>query len=114
MPTTELVRNAALVLAVNAQLPAEQVRLRVPAQIKAGPPERMREVVNGNLTGLPLGPLPAVPRELPFHAGFHYFDLDRSGDLWQAFTRTGNLAFFVGGDFPGLALELWAIRAPQS
>lgn len=114
VPTTELARNAALVLAVNAQLPAEQVRLRVPAQIKAGPPERMREVVNGNLTGLPLGPLPAVPRELPFHAGFHYFDLDRSGDLWQAFTRTGNLAFFVGGDFPGLALELWAIRAPQS
>lgn len=114
VPSMELARNAALVLAVNAQVPVDQLRARVPAQIKVGPPERMREVVNGNLTGLHLGALPAVPRELPFHAGFHYFDLDRGGELWQMFARTGNLAFFVGGDFPGLELELWAIRAPQS
>lgn len=113
VPTSELARQAALVLAVQAQLPAEQLRLRVPAQLKVGPPERMREVVNGNLTGLHLSSLPVVPRELPLHAGFHYFELERGGELWQAFGRSGHLAFFIGGEFPGLAMELWAIRAPQ-
>lgn len=112
VPSPELVRSAAFVLAVNAQLPPEQLRLRFPAQSKVGPAERIRQLVNSNLPGLGLRSLPTVPRELPFHAGFHYFDLERSGELWQAFAQSGNLALFIAGEFPGLELELWAIRSP--
>ena len=54
--------------------------------------------------------LPTAPRQLPFHAGFHYFELDRGGDLWKQIERSGSLALHVAGDFPGLELELWAIR----
>ena len=50
------------------------------------------------------------PRQLPFHAGFHYFALDRNGDLWKQLERIGSLALHVAGDFPGIELELWAIR----
>lgn len=112
VPSPELIRSAAFVLAVNAQLPAEQLRLRFPAQSKVGPAERIRQLVNSNLPGLGLRSLPTVPRELPFHAGFHYFDLERSGELWQTFAQSGNLALFIAGEFPGLELELWAIRSP--
>lgn len=116
VPSPELIRSAAFVLAVNAQLPAEQLRQRFPAQSKVGPAERIRQLVNSNLPGLGLRSLPAVPRELPFHAGFHYFDLERTGDsldLWQTFAQSGNLALFIAGEFPGLELELWAIRSPS-
>ncbi|GAB3772210.1 type VI secretion system baseplate subunit TssK [Ramlibacter monticola] len=109
-PDPELARSALFVLAANAQMPAEQLRTRFPAQSKLGPPERLRDLVNLALPGLALRSLPTAPRQLPFHAGFHYFEIDRGGELWKQIERGGSLAMHVAGDFPGLDLELWAIR----
>ena len=107
----ELMRSATFVLAVNAQVPAEQLRQRFPAQSKLGPVEKIRDLVNLQLPGVPLRNLPVAPRQLPFHAGFQYFELERGGELWKAIERDGNLVLHVAGDFPALELELWAIRA---
>ncbi|RQP25375.1 type VI secretion system baseplate subunit TssK [Piscinibacter terrae] len=109
-PDADLARSSNFVLAVNAQMPAEQLRSRFPAQSKLGPAERLRELVNLHLPGIALRPLPTAPRQLPFHAGFHYFELDRGGELWKQLERSGSLALHVGGEFPALELELWAIR----
>ena len=109
-PVADLARSANFVLAVNAQLPSDQVRQRFPAQSKLGPPDRLRDLVNLQLPGVALRLLPTAPRQLPFHAGFHYFELDRGGELWKQIDRSGSLALHVAGDFPGLELELWAIR----
>jgi type VI secretion system protein ImpJ len=106
----EMVRTATFVLAINAQVPGEQLRSRFPAQAKVGPVESIKELVNFNLPGITLRPLPVAPRQLPFHAGFFYFELERGGELWQKFEASGNLAMHVAGDFPGLDLALWAIR----
>ena len=110
LPDPELARDSNLVLAVNAQMPSEHIRQRFPAQSKLGPVDRIRDLVNLQLPGIGLRALPTAPRQLPFHAGFHYFELDRGGDLWKQFERSGSLALHVAGDFPGLELELWAIR----
>ena len=109
-PDAELARTANFVLAVNAQLPSEQLRQRFPTQSKLGPADRLRDLVNLQLPGVTLRLLPTAPRQLPFHAGFHYFELDRGGDLWKQIERSGSLALHVAGEFPGLELELWAIR----
>lgn len=109
-PDPDLARNANLVLAVNAQMPAEHLRTRFPAQSKLGPADRLRDLVNLQLPGVTLRSLPTAPRQLPFHAGFHYFELDRGGELWKQLERSGSLALHVAGDFPQLELELWAIR----
>jgi type VI secretion system protein ImpJ len=106
----ELARNSNFVLAVNAQMPTEQLRMRFPAQSKLGPADRLRDLVNLQLPGVTLRSLPTAPRQLPFHAGFHYFELDRGGELWKQLERSGSLALHVAGDFPELELELWAIR----
>lgn len=106
----ELLRTAGFVLAVRTQLPAEQARQRFPAQTKLGPPERIRDLVNLQLPGITLRSLPVAPRQLPYHDGSHYFELERQGELWKQFERTGNLVLHVAGDFPGLELELWAVR----
>ena len=110
IPDPELARSASFVLAVNANLPAEQLRQRFPTQSKLGPAERIRDLVNLALPGLGIRSLPVAPRQLPFHAGFHYFELERSGELWKQVERNGSLALHVAGDFPGLELEFWAIR----
>ncbi len=106
----ELLRSATFVLAVRAQLPAEQVRQRFPAQSKLGPVERIKDLVNLQLPGVVMRSLPVAPRQLPFHSGSHYFELERQGDLWKGIERGGSLALHVSGDFPGLELELWAVR----
>ena len=109
-PDEALARQSTFVLAVNAQLPSEQLRQRFPAQSKLGPADRLRDLVNLALPGVALRMLPTAPRQLPFHAGFHYFELDRGGELWKEIERSGSLALHVAGDFPALELELWAIR----
>ena len=106
----QLVRSASFVLAVNAQLPGEQLRQRFPAQVKLGPVDRIRDLVNLQLPGIAMSALPVAPRQLPFHAGYFYFELDRNGELWKQFEKSGSLAMHIAGDFPGLELELWAIR----
>lgn len=110
VPDRELLRTAGFVLAVGAQMPPEALRARFAAQSKLGPVERIRDLVDLQLPGIGLHALPVAPRQIPFHAGFHYYELDRSGELWAQLDRSGGLAVHVAGDFPGLALELWAIR----
>jgi type VI secretion system protein ImpJ len=106
----ELLRSAGFVLAVRAQLPAEQLRQRFPAQSKLGPVDKIKDLVNLQLPGVVLRSLPVAPRQLPYHAGSHYFELERQGELWKQLERSGSLALHVAGDFPGLELELWALR----
>lgn len=105
-----LVRHAGFVLAVNAQVPAEHLRHYFPAQTKIGPVDRIRDLVNLQLPGIGLRALPVAPRQLPFHAGYYYFELERGGEMWAQLERDGNVAMHVAGDFPGLELEFWAIR----
>jgi type VI secretion system protein ImpJ len=106
----ELLKSASFVLAVSAQIPGEALRTHFPAQVKIGPVERIRDLVNLQLPGIPLQALPVAPRQIPFHAGNHYFELERGGELWKQLERSGGMAMHIGGEFPGLELEFWAIR----
>ena len=110
IPDQELLKTAHFVLAVNAQLPVEALRTRFPAQVKIGSVEHIRDLVNLALPGIPLNSLPVAPRQIPFHAGFSYFELERGGEIWKQLERSGGLAMHVAGEFPGLELEFWAIR----
>lgn len=111
MPDAELTRTASFVLAVNAQMPGEALRARFPTQVKIGPAERIRDLVNLQLPGVTLRALPVAPRQIPYHAGFTYFELEtRGNELWKQLETSGGLAMHIAGEFPGLALEFWAIR----
>ena len=111
IPDVQLQRTAVFVLAVSAQLPGDALRARFPTQDKIGPVEKIRDLVNLQLPGVTLRPLPVAPRQIPYHAGHHYFELETTGnELWKQVETSGGLALHVAGDFPGLVLEFWAIR----
>ncbi len=105
-----LVTDATWVLAVKAQMPAETLRHNLPNQIKIGPVEQIRDLINVALPGIAINALPVAPRQLPFYAGTSYFELERSSVYWAALARSGGIAIAVAGDFPGLEIECWAIR----
>ena len=102
--------SAAFVLAAHADVPSEDLRRQFPAQVKIGSVEKIRDLVNLQLPGIALRPMAVAPRQIPYHAGFTYFELDRAGELWRTLKGSGGIAIHQSGDFPNLAMELWAIR----
>jgi type VI secretion system protein ImpJ len=106
----KLVSTAGFVLAVSAEIPAENLRRHFAGQTKIGPTEEIRQLVNSALPGITLRPLPVAPRQIPYHAGVVYFELDDASPYWGKMTTSGGIAVHVSGDYPGLKMELWAIR----
>lgn len=98
------------VLAVAADIPGEQVRRLFPNKVKIGAVESIKELVNVSLPGIGVQALPVAPRQIPFHAGTAYFELDRSSPHWQQMKTSGGFGIHVSDEFPNLRLELWAIR----
>ncbi|MEI2455154.1 MULTISPECIES: type VI secretion system baseplate subunit TssK [Lysobacter] len=111
IPSVELIRTAGFVLAVNASAPAEVVRTRYPAQVKIGPVELLNDLVHLHLPGIGIRSLPVAPRQIPYHAGYHYFELDTGSELWRQMETSAGLALHFAGDLPGLSMECWAIRS---
>ncbi|MEN8668484.1 MAG: type VI secretion system baseplate subunit TssK [Ketobacter sp.] len=105
-----IIGKATIVLAVKADVPGNQLRTAFPAQVKIAPVERIREFISAQLPGIGLQALPVAPRQIPYHAGFTYFELDRASDLWKMMQSSGGFAIHLGGNFPGLTMELWTIR----
>ncbi len=105
-----LFTGAAFVLAARASLPADRLTRAFPLQVKIGPVENIRELVNAALPGIRLRALPVAPRQIPYHTGGAYFELDRNSPLWKQMASSGGLALHIAGEFPDLDLELWAIK----
>ena len=105
-----LLTTASFVLAVKADTQAEKLRREFPTQATIGPVEKIRELVNSALSGIKIRPLPVAPRQIPYHSGTSYFELERNSPFWRELTQSGGLALFIAGDFPQLEMELWAIK----
>lgn len=106
-----LLKSSSFVMAVKADIQGDLLRSRFPSQAKIAPVETIRELITTQLPGLKLRALPVAPRQIPYHAGFTYFEIERSGELWMNMQKSGGFAVHLGAEFPGLNMELWAIRS---
>jgi type VI secretion system protein ImpJ len=55
-------------------------------------------------------PLAVAPRQIPYRQGTLYFQLDTTGQHWKYLENSGAIALHLNGEFPGLEMELWAIK----
>jgi type VI secretion system protein ImpJ len=108
--TSTLASFGSLVLAVSAHMPMEVLQTRFAAQSKVAPSELLNDVVRSHLPGLALQAMPVPPRQIPFNAGFIYFEISRLGPMWEHVAKNGGLSLHIAGEFPGLSLQLWGIR----
>jgi len=106
----ELLLTAEFVLAVSAQLSAAKLQANFPRQITIATTNKLRDLVMSQVPGIQLHTLAAAPRQIPYHKGKTYFELEKNNDLWAELEQTGSLALHISGDYPELELELWAIR----
>ena len=110
IPDPDLLHNASFVLVIQAGMPTEQIRQIFPTQVKIGPSDKIRDLVMSQLPGIMLTLLPVAPRQIPYHAGYCYFELDRGSEFWKHMETNRLLAMHIAGDFPGMQIEFWAIR----
>lgn len=106
----KLLGTSSFVLAASANCDSEELRQRLPAHLKVGPVERIRELVNLHLPGIKVKPLPVAPRQIAFHSKKSYFILELSAEDQVQLERSGGFAFHVSGEFSELELNFWAIR----
>jgi type VI secretion system protein ImpJ len=111
VPDLTLLDTAAFVLAAKADIKSEELRRQLPAQSKIGPVEKIRDLVNLQLPGVAVAPMPVAPRQMPYHSGYLYFEFDKHSAMWRELKTSGGIAFQFGNEVAGLDVQLWAIRA---
>ena len=111
VPDASMVREFGFVLAVRANVPGEALLTHFPAQMKVAPVTKIRDLVQLQLPGMVLRAMPVAPPQIPWHAGYSYFELSKESELWQEMEKSGTFALHLAGDFPGLTMEFWAIRS---
>ena len=109
-PNAQILEVADFVLAVKADMPNETLRHNLPSTMKISTVEQIKELVAYHLPGVKLNALSVAPRELPYHNGYVYFELDKQTELWERFNDSSGMAFHIAGDFPNIDLEFWAIK----
>ena len=105
-----LLDNATFILAVSAKMPAESLIHKFVHQSKVSSQYKIQQLVSVQLPGVGLIPLGAAPRQLPYHAGYTYFQLDTTSEEWNDIKLHRSIAFHISGDFPDLDMHLWAVR----
>lgn len=110
-PDITLLNSCTFVLAVQASLPSDTLRQRIPTTIKISSVEKIRDLVSYHLPGIRVHALSTAPRELPYHAGYTYFELDKGSELWSDLNQSAGMAVHLAGEFPDLQMECWAIKA---
>ncbi len=107
----QLMQDAEFIIAVKARMPLDELRRVFVQQTKVSSVEKIRELISLQLPGVPLMALPVAPRQLPYHAGYTYYQLDKSSAAWSMLTQSSGFAFHVAAAFDDLDLQFWAIRS---
>jgi len=97
-------------LAVRAAASPEEIRQMFPAVAKIGAVEKMRQIVDSALPGVPLRHSTTPPPQLRVLPGYVYFELDRGVPDWRDFSNATALGLHVAGEWPELRMELWSVK----
>jgi len=106
-----LLNQTRLILAVKAKMPTNELKSYLPDHLKIGSVDTIRDLVNNQLTGVTVNSLAMAPREITYHAGYVYFELDDTSDHWKNLKKSAGFAFHIAGELPELNVEFWAIRS---
>jgi type VI secretion system protein ImpJ len=97
-------------LAVSTRRPGDDVRRALPSVVKIGAVNKMQQLVQAALPGVPISAVAAPPPQIRVMPNYIYFELDRSAPDWRDFATAPALGLYIAGEWPELVLELWCVR----
>ena len=108
---SSLIDSADFILAVKAQVSTDKLLTDFPQQAKISSLEKISQLINLQLPGIPIKSLPVTPKQLPYHAGFSYFLLDKNHPIFKkVMPNSAGFGFHITSNLPELELQFWAIR----
>lgn len=108
-----LIKSGHFILAIAADVPNELVVTRMMQTLKIGAVERIRDIVSLQLPGVSLKHLVLAPRQLPYLAGYTYFELERKGEQWALMEQSKALAMHLAVELPNIKIKLWVIKSAK-
>jgi len=103
-------KEGEIIIAAKANLSVEALQHSFINQIKVGPIELIEDLVSSQLPGIESNALPVAPSQIPYHAGYHYFSLNKHNQLYEMLAEASGLAVHIGSDIPQLQLEVWLVK----
>jgi type VI secretion system protein ImpJ len=100
----------AFYLGVYANVSASDLQASFPEVTKIASPDKVEFLVQHALKGMGLRLAQTLPPAVPVQSGYVYFQLEKIGDAWDGIAGSRNLAIYVPAEFPGILLELVAVR----
>lgn len=103
--------SAEFILAVKSDLSLDDLNKSIQQKTKLSSIENIKHLITHALPGIPLVQLPVAPRQLPYHAGYTYFQVDeRDPNFKQHLKSATGFALHISGKISSLNMEFWAIR----
>ncbi|MFV8800606.1 type VI secretion system baseplate subunit TssK [Yersinia sp. LJYL362] len=99
-----------LIFTVSSKLPAETIRSYFPTQTKLGPVEKIVQLIDLQLPGARMIPMPSPPRYIPYYPNSVYFEVDHTDPIYKEMMSGSAIALSIVGDFPELHFEVWGLR----
>jgi type VI secretion system protein ImpJ len=94
----EYFRNSQFFLAISAKMGVDDLIRKVPAIVKVASADDIQRVVRNALPGVTLRHTPTPPEAIPVRLDNQYFLLNQGGALWEAITRSRQIAVFAPGE----------------
>lgn len=102
---------AGFYLVVKSNGPSDMLRREFPGQVAIGDVSQLQALVHAAIPGIAVSPMPMNPPELTYQQAAVYFELERSSRYWDQIRTSSRIGLHVTDMFPGISLELWAVRA---
>jgi type VI secretion system protein ImpJ len=98
-------------LAVGVGSRSEELARKAPQLLKVSSAEQLERLIRRALPGVALTHVPVPPSSIPLKLNFQYFQLERSGEDWDAIRLSRHLAVYVPAELPDARLELVILLA---
>ncbi|HUH64575.1 MAG TPA: type VI secretion system baseplate subunit TssK [Terracidiphilus sp.] len=98
--------NSRPYLAISSDLTEADLIARTPGLVKACSATHIEQLIRQALPGLKLTHVPVPPRAIPVKLRFQYFNIEKTGPVWDAVVRARNFAVYAPGEIPNPEMEL--------
>jgi type VI secretion system protein ImpJ len=98
--------NSRPYLAISSDLNEADLIARTPGLAKACSATHIEQLIRQALPGLKLTHVPVPPRAIPVKLRFQYFNIEKSGPVWDAVVRARNFAVYMPAEITNPEMEL--------
>ncbi len=99
-------KSSQFFLAISAKVGVDDLIRKVPQLVKIASADEVQRLVRHALPGLTLRHTPTPPDAIPMRLENQYFLLNQGGALWEAITRSRQIAVFAPGEIVDPKMEI--------